>query len=34
VDPGTPLGAAAPLFPKVDPDIVDEELARLASTVS
>jgi methionyl-tRNA synthetase len=30
IRPGTPLAAPAPLFAKLDPSVVDEELARLA----
>ena len=29
IRPGTPLGAPTPLFAKLDPSVVDEELARL-----
>jgi methionyl-tRNA synthetase len=29
ITPGTPLGTPVPLFTKLDPSIVDEELARL-----
>ena len=29
LEPGTPVGPARPLFTKLDPAIVDEELARL-----
>jgi methionyl-tRNA synthetase len=29
IKPGTPLAAPAPLFAKLDPSIVDEELRRL-----
>jgi methionyl-tRNA synthetase len=29
LEPGTPVGPAKPLFTKLDPAIVDEELARL-----
>ena len=29
IRPGTPLSAPTPLFRKLDPKIVDEELARL-----
>jgi methionyl-tRNA synthetase len=31
IRPGTPLAAPVPLFPKLDPSVVDEELARLES---
>ena len=31
IRPGTPLQAPVPLFPKLDPSVVDEELARLES---
>ena len=31
IKPGTPLQAPVPLFPKLDPSVVDEELARLES---
>ena len=30
VTPGTPLSPPAPLFTKLDPSVVNEELARLA----
>jgi methionyl-tRNA synthetase len=32
IKPGTPLQAPKPIFRKLDPSIVDEELARLAET--
>ena len=30
VDPGTPLGEASTLFAKIDVEVVEQELARLA----
>jgi len=30
VSPGTPLGPQSPLFDKIDTDVVEKELARLA----
>ena len=30
IGPGTPIGQATPIFPKLDPAVVDDELARLA----
>ncbi len=33
ITPGTPIGAPVPLFTKLDPSVVDEELARLAAEV-
>jgi hypothetical protein len=32
VAPGTPIGPASELFPKIDPAVVDEEIARLAKS--
>ena len=32
IRPGTPLATPTPLFTKLDPAVVDEELARLAAT--
>jgi methionyl-tRNA synthetase len=31
IDPGTPLGDQSPLFAKIDPEAVEQELARLAN---
>jgi methionyl-tRNA synthetase len=31
VVPGTPLAVPAPLFTKLDPSVVDEEIARLGN---
>jgi methionyl-tRNA synthetase len=30
IEPGRPLAAPTPVFRKLDPSVVDEELARLA----
>jgi methionyl-tRNA synthetase len=34
VVPGTPVGRPTPVFTKLDPSVVDEELARLESSIS
>ena len=31
IEPGTPVAKPAPVFTKLDPAVVDEELARLVS---